>query len=49
MLFFFASLPKTKGYAIIEQTKKFTGICGTNMEQGYSFVGNNSPETLSIE
>ena len=25
---------------------KFTGICVTNVVQGYSFVGDNMPETL---
>ena len=28
--------------------KKFTAICGTNVVQGYSFVSENTPETLII-
>ena len=27
---------------------KFTGTCGANMVQGYSFVGDNTPETLIV-
>ena len=33
-------------YSNLEETIKFTGTFGTNVVQGYSFVGDNTPETL---
>ena len=35
-------------YSKPEETIKFTGTCGTNVVQGYSFVDDNTPETLIV-